>query len=72
MFQVVNVVEDTYRHDSTNNNNEDVFEDWEQVILQTLKNSPLKVKILKLKFEKSIPVILNVKCHYTSLMMTDF
>ena len=56
MFQVVNVVEDTYRHDSINNNDEDVFEDWEQVILQTLKNSPLKVKILKLKFEKSIPV----------------
>ena len=55
MFQVVNVVEDIYRHDSTNSNNEDVYEDWEHVILQTLKNSPLKVEISRLKLKKVFP-----------------
>ena len=44
-LQVVNVVEDIYRHESTDTKNEDVYEDWEHVILQTLKNSPLKVRI---------------------------
>ena len=45
ILQVVNVVEDIYRNEGTDTNNDDVYEDWEHVILQTLKNSPLKVKI---------------------------
>ena len=71
MFQVVNVVEDIYRHDSTNSNNEDVYEDWEHVILQTLKDSPLKVEISRLKLKKSIPIlILHVKYYDMDLMIT--
>ena len=39
LFQVVNVVDGMYRHQSS----EDVYEEWDQAILQTLKNCPLKV-----------------------------
>ena len=34
-----------YRQESTDINSEDIYEDWEMAILQTLKNSPAKVKI---------------------------
>ena len=42
LFQVVNVVDGMYRHQSS----EDVYEEWDQAILQTLKNCPLKVNFL--------------------------
>ncbi len=38
----MNVVDGMYRHQSS----EDVYEEWDQAILQTLKNCPLKVNIL--------------------------
>ena len=44
--KVVNVAEDIFRNDPADSSNEDVYEDWEHVILQTLRNSPLKVRQL--------------------------
>ena len=46
LFQVVNVVDGMYRHQSS----EDVYEEWDQAILQTLKNCPLKVNFLFYSF----------------------
>ena len=56
LFQVVNVVDGMYRHQSS----EDVYEEWDQAILQTLKNSPLKVNfyILFIPFRVKILFLL--------------
>jgi hypothetical protein len=42
----VNVVEGMYRNEDGGTSSEDIYEDWDQAILQTLKNSPLKVSFL--------------------------
>ena len=43
-LQVVTVVEGTYRQQSTGSHNGDVYEGWDHAILQTLSNSPVKVR----------------------------
>ena len=55
-LQVVNVVDGMYRHQSS----EDVYEEWDQAILQTLKNCPLKVNfyILFIPFRVKILFLL--------------
>ena len=41
--QVVDVVNGMSQQSMEEAFNEDIYEDWEQAILQTMKNSPLKV-----------------------------
>ena len=54
----MNVVDGMYRHQSS----EDVYEEWDQAILQTLKNCPLKVNfyILFIPFRVKIPFIIVI------------
>ena len=41
----MNVIEGIYREDSPVSDNDDIYEAWDEAILQTLKNSPMKVRI---------------------------
>ena len=53
----MNVVDGMYRHQSS----EDVYEEWDQAILQTLKNCPLKVNfyILFIPFRVKIIIVIH-------------
>jgi len=57
-------VEGMYRNEDGGTSSEDIYEDWDQAILQTLKNSPLKVSffwfLIKVQNEHVIIFICDI------------
>lgn len=53
-----------YRNEDGGTSSEDIYEDWDQAILQTLKNSPLKVSffwfLIKVQNEHVIIFICDI------------